>query len=87
MRLEPTTEGFTIDAEDLARLLEIGPSEVRRLLQAGAITSRVERGEGADAGRFRLTWTWGARRVRLIVAEDGRVLQRSRSGFPPETGR
>jgi hypothetical protein len=83
MRLERDGEGFTIEAADLGRLLEVEPDAMQGLMRAGAITSRFERGEGADAGRFRLTFTHGGRRVRLIVNHDGAVLQRSRTRVLP----
>jgi hypothetical protein len=79
MRLEPDGELFTIDARDLAVLFELDPERVRDMMRAGEIRSRVERGEGEDAGRFRLTFIHRERRVQLIVAADGRVLQRSRT--------
>ena len=89
MRLDPTGGGFSIDAADLALLLGLPPDEVRRLMQAGRITSRFERGEGADVGRFRVSFVSGPRRVRLTVDADGRVLQRSRVDAtpPPRSGR
>lgn len=76
MRLEPTGDGFTIAAEDLGPLIGVAPAEVPILMRAGTITSRFERGEGADAGRCRLTFIHANRRLALIVDEDGRVLQR-----------
>jgi hypothetical protein len=83
MRLVRDGEGFTIDARDLGELLDIGPEEVRAEMQAGAITTLCERGEAEDAGRFRLTFTHGSRRVRLIVDTSGQVLQRSRTRYHP----
>ena len=83
MKLDPIENGFAIDAADLGRLLERPPSEVRRLMREGAITSRFERGEGEDEGRCRLTFFDGARRVRLIVDESGVVLKRNRVRLAP----
>lgn len=85
MRLEPSDSGMTIDATDLGRLLGRPPEEVKRMMRDGAITTRFERGEGEDAGRFRLTFFEGEQRIRLIVDGSGNVLQtsRSRSGPPP----
>jgi hypothetical protein len=88
MRLEATAEGFAIAAGDLAALLGLAPEEVRRLMQAGRITSRFERGEGEDAGRFRVSFFHGARWVRLTVDAEGRVLHRTRvDAAPPPEGR
>lgn len=87
MKLKPGAEGFTIDAVDLGQLLGLEPEAVRAMMQSGEITSRFERGEGEDAGRFRLTFFHGQRRVTLIVDADGTVLQRSRAGgAPPPRG-
>jgi hypothetical protein len=83
MRLERSGEGFAVEAGDLGRLLDLDPGAVQGLMRAGAIRSVFERGEGEDAGRFRLTFTHGSRRVRLIVDAEGRVLQRSRTRTPP----
>jgi hypothetical protein len=83
MRLERNGDGFMIDAADLGRLLELEPDAVQDLMRRGAITSVFERGEGEDEGRFRLTFTHGARRVRLIVDAVGEVLQRSRTSATP----
>jgi hypothetical protein len=84
MRLDPTEGGFAIDAADLGALLDLPVEDVRSLMREGRITSRFERGEGVDAGRFRLTFTYDRRRVRLTLDGDGTVLQRSRvTAAPP----
>lgn len=85
MKLEPTEAGFAIEAPDLAALLDLPAEEVQALMRAGRITSRVERGEDMDAGRFRVTFFHGPRRVRLTVDRDGRLLQRTRitASAPP----
>lgn len=87
MRLEATATGFAIDAADLGSLLDLPTEEVRALMRAGRIGSGFERGEGDDAGRFRVTFTHGRRRVRLTIDGDGRVLQRSRSTAAPAPAR
>ena len=86
MRLEPTETGFAIDARDLGRLLERAPGVVQQLMRNGAITSRFERGEGEDAGRSRVTFFDGDRRVRLTVTDDGEVLKRNRVRLTPPPG-
>lgn len=76
MHLEPDGDGFTVAADDLGPLLGLAPATVPALMRSGAITSRFERGEGADAGRSRLTFFHANRRLSLIVDADGLVLQR-----------
>ncbi len=83
MKLEPSGDGFTIDANDLAPLLDLSPEEARDLMRAGRITSLVERGEGEDAGRYRVTFRHGTLRLRLIVDHQGEVLKRSRVDARP----
>ena len=77
MRLAPGRDGFTIDAADLGALLGLPAARVRDLMRSGAITTRFERGEDGDAGRFRLTFRHGRKHVQLIVDAEGRVLQRT----------
>ncbi|MBM9594337.1 DUF6522 family protein [Roseitranquillus sediminis] len=82
MKLETTDAGFTIDAVDLARLLDLAPAEVRRLMADGRITTITERGEGEDAGRHRVTFVHGGRRVRLTIDAAGHVLKQTRITIP-----
>lgn len=78
MKLDPTESGFSVEAEDLARLFDRNPDEVRRMMRDGSLTCLVERGEDEDAGRFRVTFRDGIRRVRLTVDAQGNILARSR---------
>jgi len=72
--------GFTVDAEAIGAAFGVKPADVPALMREGAITGRTERGEGADAGRFRLTLFHGGRALRLTVDADGRIV--SRASFP-----
>lgn len=76
-RVEIGEDGVSVDAALLGEALGVPPSDVMRLMREGAITSLVERGEGEDAGRMRLTFFHGSRRFRLVVDETGAILQRS----------
>ena len=79
MRLEPMPEGgFTIDASDLGPLLGVEPARVPGLMREGRITRRFERGEGADLGRFRLTFRHEGITLRFILTADGTVVEQSR---------
>ncbi|MDI3469766.1 MAG: hypothetical protein OJF62_001829 [Pseudolabrys sp.] len=70
-------DGFLIDASTLGRLLEVRPSDILELMQQKQITSLCERGEGADAGQYRLSFFYKGRRARLYVDEAGTVIRSS----------
>jgi hypothetical protein len=76
-RVEIADDGFSVDAGLLARAFGLPPAEVPGLMRAGAITSRLERGEGEDAGTFRLTFFHRNARFTLVVDDGGAILRRS----------
>lgn len=67
-----------VDAAQIAPLLELDLAGFRDLMRSGRIRSTVERGEGKDAGKFRLTFQSPQWRVRLTCAGDGTVLTLTR---------
>lgn len=79
MKLEPNGTGFIIDAADLGPLLDLPPADIPALMRLGQITSLSEAGQGADAGRFRVTFRYGAVRLRFTLDADGNVLSRIRT--------
>lgn len=79
MKLTVNDTGVEVDAEDLAPLLELEPSELRRRMRDGSVTSLYEIGEAEDAGRFRVTFRSSDWRVRLTCAGDGTVLKQLRN--------
>ncbi|MFM2149716.1 MAG: hypothetical protein RLZZ187_2022 [Pseudomonadota bacterium] len=65
-----------LSAEAAARLLGIPFDAFLADLRAGAVYSVVERGEGEDAGRLRLTLRRRAtERVLVVEAATGRVIE------------
>ena len=70
-----------IDASIIGRNLGLEPFEVQRLMHEGKLTSSCERGIDEDAGRFRLTFFHGNRRLRLITDNTGRIIRRSLIDF------
>ena len=70
-------DGITVDASLIAEGLELTPAAVQAGMRDGKITSRCERGIDDDAGRYRLTFFHGSRRLRLVVDEAGNIIQRS----------
>lgn len=79
MKLTVNGTGVEVAAEDLAPLLELEPSELRRRMRDGAVTSIYEIGQDEDAGRFRVTFRSADWRVRLTCAHNGTVLKRLRN--------
>ncbi len=79
MRLDVTDGQITVDARDLAPLIGCAPAEVPTHMREGRITSTFEKGEGEDAGRFRVTFRFGTTKVRFTCAEDGTVLSQIRT--------
>lgn len=79
MKVTVSETGVEIGAEDLAPLLELEPSELRRRMREGSVTSLYEIGQAEDAGRFRVTFRSADWRVRLTCARDGTVLKQLRN--------
>ncbi|MCQ0093740.1 DUF6522 family protein [Roseovarius sp. M141] len=79
MKVTRDGDGAVIDAVDLGALFDLPPGDVADAMRAGNITSQFETGTGDDEGTFRMTFWYGARRVRLTCAEDGTVLKTSRN--------
>ncbi|MGV8985811.1 MAG: DUF6522 family protein [Cypionkella sp.] len=74
-------EGGTIQvrAEDVSRGLKLTAEEVMLGIRDGTITSLCEKGQEADAGRYRLTFYSPKRRLRLTCDAQGVILKRSSS--------
>lgn len=66
--------GIEVDATRVAALLGLHPTEFRKLMQAGKISTLCERGVDEDDGRFRATFYYRGKRARLLLADDGTVL-------------
>ena len=74
-KIEVAEGSFEVDAVTIASGLDVDPSAIPALMKAGAITSTCERGEGVDAGRYRLTFFHGDQRFRITVDDRGNILQ------------
>jgi hypothetical protein len=79
----PAQPDVEIPLEWVAHLLGLPPEGAQVALRAGILTSVLEKGEGRDAGRMRLTFFHGTRRARIILDADGRPVQRSAIDFGP----
>lgn len=76
MRIEMKDSGPVVPAGELGPLLGLDPVDLRRLMREGSVTAWHEAGTGDDAGRFRLSFRYGGRLLRLTCASDGSVLTR-----------
>lgn len=74
--------GFEIEAADLARHFRIDPADVPDLLRNQRIKAICERGEGEDAGRYRLSFRFGASRLSLVIDDTGKILRRTSIHWP-----
>jgi hypothetical protein len=81
-----TADGFEIDAAHLADAFGLAAAAVPGLMRAGLITSRCERGEGEDAGRFRLSFFHAGRALRLTLDGNGTILSRALFDRPAPRG-
>jgi Family of unknown function (DUF6522) len=80
-KVEFNDDSVQVDAAVIAEGLGMALPVFREEMQAGRITSVVERGIDADLGRHRLTFFSAHRRFRLIVDQHGLILQRSALDF------
>lgn len=83
MKLDLIDGRILVDAAELAPLLDLAPNAFRQRMQTGEIAILSESGEGADKGRFRVTFTGNRWKVRLTCVADGTVLTRVRSRTNP----
>lgn len=75
--VERDGDGFVVAAEVIGAALLVEAAMVPGLLREGAIKTQSEEGVGDDDGRWRLTFTHGGRRLRLVVDAAGAVVTRS----------
>jgi hypothetical protein len=68
---------FGVDASVIGEGLGLDPARVLEAMRERRITSLCERGVGEDAGRSRLTFFFGRRRLRLVIDQAGNLLDRS----------
>ena len=81
---------FLLPADMLAARFGWPTQKLRDMMRRGLVASRVERGEGEDEGRWRLSVRCGNRRWQAVVEADGTVgAQRIDvlPSAPPRSGR
>ena len=72
-----TAQGFEVDAVTIAKVFGLDPAQLQEKMRAGEVTSLCEKGVDADAGRFRLTFRYAGRVLRLTVDAGGAILKQS----------
>ena len=77
-----TAAGFQVEADLLGEEFDLPPEEIAERMRDGRITSRCEKGEGADAGRWRLTFFHAGRALRLTLGADFQILSRASFDAP-----
>lgn len=75
--VEIAGSAVSVDAALIAKDLGLEPGHVLEATRAGRLTAVCEQGIEQDAGRVRVTFYHENRRLRLIIDETGRVLERS----------
>lgn len=86
--MEPITfldQQITIDANLVAKGLRLEPEALRIALRDGSVTRIVEKGEGEDAGRYRVTFFAPERRFRLLFTAEGEIVQSSSVAYRRKT--
>lgn len=66
--------GPEIDAAVVARAMKLAVEYFLRQMRRGAIQGRVERGIGEDEGRYRLSFRYRDRELRMVVGDDGQII-------------
>ena len=77
-KIDISDGSFDVDAATIGNGLNLDAGVIPALMKAGEITSACERGEGADAGRYRLTFLHGDKRFRITVDTAGAILATER---------
>lgn len=67
--IKQSEDGFVVEAELIAAKLGLSPDALWRAMKRGIVYSVVERGEGDDAGRTRLTFRYRARSWSVILED------------------
>ncbi|WP_460077640.1 DUF6522 family protein [Roseibium sp. ROS1] len=67
-------DGFVVHVRLISKAFGLTDLEVRQLMREGRITSRSEKGENEDQGRWRLVFYYGSRALRLTLDNDCNIL-------------
>lgn len=76
-----TDDNIEIDATIVTKSLRLDPEALRNALREGRVTRTLEKGEDADAGRYRVTFFSSNRRLRLTFTAEGILLHTSAADY------
>lgn len=68
---------IVVDAELLAKCLDLSLASLRKAMSAGDVRTLVENGEGEDSGRMRLTFRYKDRQFSILREPDGQLHETS----------
>ncbi len=71
MKAAPSARAVEVDGALVARGLGLEVEAFRRLMEQRKVTVLCERGTGEDEGRYRATFYYAGKRLRLVVDGDG----------------
>lgn len=80
LKIEIGHGGFVLDASAIAERFGLTEEAMRSLMSRRLMRGVVEKGEGADAGTWRLTMRYGNRMWRAILMANGELSEES-AGF------
>lgn len=66
---------IVVDAEFLASLFDMSVTSLREAMSAGSVSTLVERGEGEDDGRTRLTFRYSDQQFSMMRERDGQLYE------------
>jgi len=72
--MSSSTPNITVDAGSIAARLGMTPEVLLAEMRKGLVFQLTEKGEGEDAGRYRLTFRYRAREAVMVVDEDRKPL-------------
>lgn len=75
--IQVSNNDVVVDAELLARCLDLSMASLRKAMSAGDVRTLVENGEGGDLGRMRLTFRYKDRQFSILREPDGQLHETS----------
>lgn len=72
-RIERVDGEFVIDAAFVAAKFDLDVDQARTMMRRGLFRSLVEKGEGTDAGQWRLSLRCGNRVWQAVLSADGTI--------------